>query len=191
VKPLKNRYYAFRHGESLANVEGIIVSDPAVGTVKYGLSENGWRQVRASVSSAREFDSDVLIVSSDFKRTAETAEIIREVLGAAPVVFDTRLRERFFGGWEGASHENYSKAWEKDAYDPDQVFNGAESTNSVRGRMWAVIESMEEAHDGKQIILVSHGDPLMLLNTAFEEMDSRCHRSLPYFRTAGWRRLNG
>ncbi|WP_372806282.1 histidine phosphatase family protein [Pontiella sp.] len=191
MKPLKNRYYAFRHGESLANVEGIIVSDPAVGTVKYGLSENGRHQVRESISSAGEFDSDALIVSSDFKRTAETAEIIREVLGAAPVVFDTRLRERFFGAWEGASHENYSLAWKKDAYDPDRVFNGAESTNSVRERMWAVVEAMEEAHSGRQIILVSHGDPLMLLNTAFEGMDSRSHRSLPYFKTAGWRRLNG
>ncbi|VGO17250.1 Glucosyl-3-phosphoglycerate phosphatase [Pontiella desulfatans] len=187
---LKNRYYAFRHGESLANVEGIIVSDPAVGTLKYGLSETGRRQVRESIGKADEFDDQTLVVSSDFKRTAETAEIVREVLGAAPVVFDTRLRERFFGGWEGASHENYSQAWKKDAYDPDQVFNGAESTRSVRERMWAVVEALEKAHSNRKIILVSHGDPLMLLNTAFEGMDARRHRSLPYFKTAGWRLLN-
>jgi broad specificity phosphatase PhoE len=187
---MKNRYYAFRHGESLANVAGIIVSDPSVGTVKYGLSEKGRRQVKESLSEADAFDADSLVVSSDFRRTAETAEIIRQVIGAGPVLFDIRLRERFFGGWEGASHENYSKAWKKDACDPDQVFNGAESTNSVRERMWAVIQSLEDTYSEKTIILVSHGDPLMLLQTAFHAMESTEHRSLPYFKTAGWRLLN-
>ena len=45
---LKNKYYAFRHGESQANVEGIIVSDPSIGTAKYGLSEKGRGQVEES-----------------------------------------------------------------------------------------------------------------------------------------------
>ncbi len=190
MKTLNNTYYAFRHGESIANVEGIIVSDPAIGTVTYGLSEKGRQQVRDSVLSGAEFDADTLVVSSDFKRAVETAEIIREVLGAAPVRLDERLRERFFGEWEGASHTNYSKAWKKDAYDPEQVFNGAESTSSVRKRMWAVVDMLEKEVAGRRIILVSHGDPLMLLQTMFAGMDPSEHRSLPYFSTAGWRLLN-
>ncbi len=190
MKILKNTYYAFRHGESRANVEGIIVSDPAIGTVTFGLTDNGRGQVAASIAAADAFDAETLVFSSDFMRTRETAEIIREHLGAEPVKFDERLRERFFGDWEGKSHVNYSKAWKKDAYDPEQVFNGAESTASVRERMWAVVQSLEAEVSGRKIILVSHGDPLMLLETAFASMDPREHRSLPYFETAGWRLLN-
>ena len=185
----KNRYYAVRHGESLANVAGIIVSDPAIGTVRYGLSAEGRKQVQRSASELG-FETPPLIIASDFKRTAETAELIRDVLSAEPVQFDVRLRERFFGNWDGGSHENYSKAWEKDAHDSGHVFNGVESTNSVRERMWAVVESLETQFEGRNIILVSHGDPLMVLQTAFAGMDVREHRSLPRFLTAGWRVLN-
>lgn len=187
---MNNTYYAFRHGQSQANVDGIIVSDPGVGTVRFGLTDEGRRQVGASIEAATEFDAETLIYASDFRRAKETAEIIREKLGAAPVEFDVRLRERFFGDWEGLSHKNYDVAWGKDAYDPDQVFNGAESTNSVRGRMWAVVRELEARFSGRKIILVSHGDPLMLLETLFRDMCPTQHRTLPYFETAGWRRLN-
>ena len=187
---LRNAYYAFRHGESLANVAGVIVSDPAIGIMQYGLSAEGRRQVQRSASELDFVEAAPLIVSSDFKRTAETAELIRDVLAAEPVQFDIRLRERFFGSWDGESHENYSKAWDKDAHDPDHVFNGVESTNSVRERMWAVVESLETQLKDRTIILVSHGDPLMVLQAAFAGMDVRKHRSLPRFSTASWRLLN-
>lgn len=39
---LRHRYYALRHGQSLANVAHIISSDPAIATVEHGLSETGW-----------------------------------------------------------------------------------------------------------------------------------------------------
>ena len=187
---MNNIYYAFRHGQSQANVDGIIISDPAVGTVEFGLTAEGRRQVEESLNGTDEFDAQTLIFASDFRRARETAEIIRGRLGAAPVVFDERLRERFFGGWEGQAHENYSRAWEKDAYDPDQVFNGAESTNAVRERMWAVVQALENKYRGRKIILVSHGDPLMLLETMFRDMCPTRHRTLPYFSTAEWRKLN-
>ena len=190
MKYLNNKYYAFRHGESRANVEGIIVSDPAVGTVDFGLTDKGRTQVRESVAKADVFDADTLIVASDFKRAVETAEIIRGILGAEQVRFDIRLRERFFGDWEGKPHANYSKAWKQDAYSSDQEFNGAESTKSVRDRMWAVVESLEKEVAGKTMILVSHGDPLMLLLTAFGNIAPTKHRTLPYFSTAEWRLLN-
>eukprot|EP00558_Chaetoceros_sp_UNC1202_P006243 CAMPEP_0197241712 /NCGR_PEP_ID=MMETSP1429-20130617/7682_1 /TAXON_ID=49237 /ORGANISM="Chaetoceros sp., Strain UNC1202" /LENGTH=53 /DNA_ID=CAMNT_0042701593 /DNA_START=71 /DNA_END=228 /DNA_ORIENTATION=+ len=33
IQSLHNKYYALRHGQSLANVAGIISSDPAISTV--------------------------------------------------------------------------------------------------------------------------------------------------------------
>jgi probable phosphoglycerate mutase len=187
---LKNRYYAFRHGESLANMEGIIVSDPSIGTVKYGLSDEGCRQVEESAARLAEVVSGVVIVASDFLRTVETADIIRKICDAEPARTDPRLRERQFGRWEGTCYMHYSDAWNKDAVDPDQMIDGVESANSVRRRMVAVICSLEAEFSDRDIVLVSHGDPLRLIRTAFEGLDTSLNRTLPYFETAGWRLLN-
>jgi probable phosphoglycerate mutase len=187
---LKNRYYAFRHGESLANVEGIIVSDPSIGTVKYGLSDEGRRQVEKSAARLSELVSDALIIASDFLRAVETAEIVRGIFAAEPFRIDPRMRERKFGQWEGTCYTHYSDAWNKDAVDPDQMIDGVESANSVRRRMVAVIRSLEAEFSDRDIVLVSHGDPLRLLQTAFEGLHTALNRTLPYFETAGWRLLN-
>ena len=187
---LKNKYYAFRHGESRANVEGIIVSDPAIGTVEYGLSDMGRRQVEESAARLSAIVSDAVIVASDFRRTVETAEIIRRVFGAEAVRFDPRLRERQFGQWEGARYTHYSDTWQKDAVDPDQMIDGVESANAVRRRMVDTVLSLDSEFSDRDMVLVSHGDPLRLLQTAFEGMDTALNRTLPYFETAGWRLLN-
>ena len=190
VSSLKNRYYGFRHGESQANVEGIIVSNPDVGTVKYGLSEAGRRQVAVSAGKLDGLNSEALVVSSDFLRAVQTAEIIRTALGLEPVRLDARLRERFFGKWDGECYLHYSDTWHKDEVDPDREINGAESANAVRRRMVEVVQHLEAEFDGADIILVSHGDPLRMLQSAFEGLDTAMNRTIPYFETADWRLLN-
>jgi probable phosphoglycerate mutase len=190
VPGLKNRYYGFRHGESLANVEGIIVSNPELGTVKYGLSDKGRRQVEQSVSKLAAVTRDVVIVSSDFRRTLETAEIIRSQLRSASVRTDVRLRERFFGEWDGTCYLHYSDAWQGDEIDPDQEPGGAESANAVRSRMVEVVNALDAELAGDDIILVSHGDPLRMLQSAFENLEASLNQRIPYFETAGWRLLN-
>jgi len=187
---LKNRYYAFRHGESKANVEGIIVSDPAIGTAKYGLSEKGRGQVEESATRLSAVVFRAVIVTSDFLRTIETAEIVRRVSGVDSVRLDQRMRERQFGRWEGARYTHYSDTWQKDTVDPEQMVDGVESANAVRRRMVDAVLSLEADFSGCDIVLVSHGDPLRLLQTAFEGMDTALNRTLPYFETAGWRLLN-
>jgi hypothetical protein len=48
LPPLKNRYFAMRHGQSTANVEGVISSLPAVGTTTHGLTPLGVEQARSA-----------------------------------------------------------------------------------------------------------------------------------------------
>ncbi len=187
---LKNKYYAFRHGESQANVEGIIVSNPSIGTAKYGLSKEGRRQVEESAARLSAAVSDAVIVASDFLRTVETADIVRRVFGAESVRLDPRMRERQFGQWDGACYTHYSDTWKKDAVDPDQMIDGVESANAVRRRMVDAVLSLEADFYDRDIVLVSHGDPLRLLQTAFEGMDVALNRTVPYYKTAGWRLLN-
>jgi len=189
VPSLKNRYIAFRHGESQANVEGIIVSHPDIGTVKYGLSNEGRRQVTSSAKKLPEL-IDPVIVSSDFLRAMQTAEIICSVLSLESVESDPRLRERYFGHWDGTCYLHYADTWKKDAVDPDQEIGGSESANTVRRRMVEVVNELDVQFCGRDVILVSHGDPLRMLQTAFAGLDTSLNRTIPYFETAEWRLLN-
>ena len=50
IVELNSQYFIMRHGESTANVEGIIVSTPENGVTKYGLSEEGQAQVKQSIN---------------------------------------------------------------------------------------------------------------------------------------------
>lgn len=190
VDDLKNRYYAFRHGESMANVEGIIVSDPDVGIHRYGLSEKGRVQVQASAEKLAELIQDAVIVSSDFLRAVETAELVRAALGTDSIRLDVRLRERFFGQLEGMHYLNYSEAWEQDEINAELEINGAESANAVRRRMEDVIASLETIFFDRNVVLVSHGDPLRLMQASFFGLEMEQNRTIPYFQTAEFRALN-
>ena len=97
---MNNQYFLMRHGESVANRKGIIVSHPLHGLNQYGLTSLGAEQVSESAVNTRLTDQ-TLIISSDFCRALESANIVLDVLCAAgPVVTDPRLRERNFGRWE-------------------------------------------------------------------------------------------
>ncbi|CAN0370664.1 unnamed protein product, partial [Scytosiphon promiscuus] len=82
---LKNRYYALRHGQSVANMEGIISSDPEVGSVKHGLTTNGRTQARVAATAlievvGRDRLDSLVFVSSEFLRARQTAEECRAAL---------------------------------------------------------------------------------------------------------------
>ncbi|MBN2163499.1 MAG: histidine phosphatase family protein [Pontiellaceae bacterium] len=187
---LRNTFFGFRHGESMANVEGIIISDPDNGIAAYGLSGKGRAQVKASARRNATLCENAVIISSDFLRATETAEIVREILGVSCVKHDPRLRERYFGAWEGACYRHYADAWEKDEINADLEQNGAESANAVRARMVDVVLGLDSLYCGRNIILVSHGDPLRFMQTAFDGLTSEENRTVPYFETAECRLMN-
>jgi broad specificity phosphatase PhoE len=131
----------------------------------------------------------VLIVSSDFLRARETAELARELIGAGPIRLHPGLRERGFGAWEGRSHDNYRVVWERDAVDSEHTDQGVESAVAVQRRAVAVVHELEQAHQGQRVLLVAHGDALQILATAFAGADPGQHRSLEPWPTAGVRPL--
>jgi probable phosphoglycerate mutase len=190
INHLHNRYFAMRHGHSLANRQRIIVSDPANGRDAYGLSDLGRRQVADSLESSGELDASTLIVSSDFRRALESARIVQQRLGcgAGPVV-DARLRERFFGGLELGPDDGYEQVWREDAVNPDSEPFGVESANRVMRRVTELVVELDAAYRGRNILLVSHGDALQLLQTAFDKQDASRHRALDHLETAEIRLL--
>ena len=193
-KQLNNIYYAMRHGQSLANIERIIVSDPAIGTVAYGLSSVGREQVMASAGQflgCNRLAAQCRIVSSDFLRARETAQLLAAVLQCAvPVVTDPSLRERYFGELDGLGDQHYQQVWDMDADDPGHRHWDVESVVSVRERVASLVSDLESQYLGEQLILVAHGDVLQIAQTLFSGLSGQQHRSLPHLQVAELRCLN-
>jgi len=189
---LGNTYYVMRHGRSLANDEELIVSHPDQAVPQYGLSEDGRRQVTAAVTLAAQLavlDQNTLVVTSDFARARESAEIAARLLDTRDVVLTPRLRERFFGAWDRQHHSSYERVWAGDALDGANKQYEVESTQEVLNRATSLIADLEREHSGRTVLLVSHGDVLQILQTAFEGVPSGSHRLLPHLETGEIRKL--
>src|SRR5512135_3022325 len=89
---LANRYHAMRHGQSKANVAGVIVSRIETDrSGDWGLSDLGRRQALTA---------------------AERCALPADTLAA-------ELRERCFGDLEGTTAANYARVWQADTAGAD------------------------------------------------------------------------
>lgn len=192
---LKNVYFFMRHGESVPSAEKRVCSSMKEGTdPKNGLTEKGKAEVEKNITAwlknnesyVRPFaqKGQLFIVTSPFSRTTETAEIISSAiqkafyLTQAPVPrVEDDLRERFFGKYEGhlKSAEIYKKVWEKDALNANNKDNGVESPNEVQTRVSQLVANLEDYSKSGLYFLVGHGDPLKILQTAFQKDRASVH----------------
>jgi broad specificity phosphatase PhoE len=196
---LRNQYFAVRHGESEANIAHLISSNPQIGSTSHGLSPNGRSQV---VENTKLFlqhnpsNNSYVIMSSDFSRARETADILASNLSNSNtdkiiVQLDKRLRERFFGIYDHTSDENYNIIWKNDEENPLKNLNDqVETVESVRERTTALIKELEDKYENQTIFLVSHGDSLQILQTAFERIpNANQQRYLKHIERAEFRPL--
>jgi probable phosphoglycerate mutase len=207
--PLANRYLVMRHGQSKANVRGIIVSSIDRDRAgDFGLSEAGREQVLATACGCG-LPASTLICSSDFARAGETAQIVRACLGVPEgviepgVVLAPALRERYFGECDGCPVACYARVWAADeagggavAGDPvaghpvtGHPVAGVERAAAVLERAAALVADLERSHRDRDILLVSHGDTLQILQAGFSGLDPSRHRSVRHLETAEIRRL--
>jgi len=189
VDRLANRFSIMRHAQSKANVDGVIVSrieDDRRGD--YGLSEPGRRQALAAALTSG-LPGNTVICSSDFSRATQTAEIVRAHLGAPGVVLAEALRERGFGDWDGSATENYARVWADDEALSGDTAGHVEPVAAVLARTTEFIVDLERRYSGRDILLVSHGDTLQILQAGFMRIDPSRHRSLPPLEAAEIRPL--
>ena len=133
---------------------------------------------------------NTVIYSSDFCRARQTAEIVRAQLGAPEIVIAEGLRERRFGHWEGSATGNYAHVWAADKTDPVHADGNVEPAAGVLDRATALIAQLERHHCGRDILLVSHGDTLQILQAGFSGVDPSKHRLLPHLAMAEIRPLH-
>jgi hypothetical protein len=146
---LKNRYICVRHGESQANIAGLIVSDPNNGVHAYGLTDDGRSAVgkvkldpRSKVTSrlqlswrARRFQMQWSFhpISSVRRRRLQSSPTRWAARPQPPIHasgVQTRASdcsERFFGTLELGPNSAYEAVWRRDEKSETQTVDGVES----------------------------------------------------------------
>lgn len=182
-----------RHGHSTPNLANLIVSKIENGIKpENGLTSKGLAQATLSgqLFAMQIQGKPIVIISSPFSRALETANAIATSFDV-PVKLDENLRERSFGDFELTSGSNYQQFWDKDILDGDSNFANSESPNQVQKRMLSVVTKCENSNMSESyIVLVSHADALLILETHFRQIPPKLHHSLPYILNAEIRSLN-
>lgn len=158
-------YFLLRHGQSTANVDGLIASSLTAAGDAYGLTPAGREQVRRSVRAARAagtLSGACRILSSPLLRARESAEIAAAEL-EAEVEIDARLIERAFGDFELTTDRNYDQIWNLDREDPTHTRWGVESVRSILDRARSVLADLAAEAGGGSVLLVTHGDVASVL----------------------------
>jgi glucosyl-3-phosphoglycerate phosphatase len=190
ISRLANRFTVMRHGQSKANVAEIIVS--CISNDRrgdYGLTDLGREQALAAGRGCG-LPGNTVVCSSDFARARQTAQIVSAYLGAPEVVIAEALRERCFGDWEGSATGNYALVWAADETNSARADHDVEPVAAVLDRTTGFIADLERRYSGRDILLVSHGDPLQILQAGFLRMDPSRHRSLPPLEPGQVRQLH-
>jgi len=158
----RNTYLLQRHGQAENNVANIVSSWPE--KQDWNLTAKGREQILASAAKLKAAGGADLIFSSDLQRTKETAEILAGALGRE-IVFDPRLRELDMGDYNGKTENEFHAFFNNKLERFSRQVAGGESLQDARRRMVGFIKELEQKYVGKRIVIVSHGDPMWLLET--------------------------
>ena len=192
----------YRHGQSLANKAGVIISSLENGVKKeWALTNEGRLQAQAAGLKLKEKigkEATLKVFASPFSRTIETAEAAAQGLGVgkADINIAGELRERFFGpARELGSNDRYHEVWRTDEEDPLSTNSGSESVMEVVARLSKFLAKLPKESDA-HILLVSHGDTLQILQAlmdgATEPSDTRLrqHHKKYDLKTGELRRID-
>lgn len=152
--------FLVRHGETEWNVQQRLQ-----GHADSPLTEIGHQQADALAESLKSYEFDA-IYSSDLKRTTDTADKIVLKNGGC-VQEDARIRERHFGVLQGLTTiemaEKHPHVWQQyQSYAPDYRIPEGESAQECLQRVVECLEELAEKHQGKRILIVTHGGVLSI-----------------------------
>ncbi len=162
-----NNYFVMRHGIADNNVAMTMSGSH---TAPSHLTEEGKKQVEKAAGKLAKEKID-LIISSDFVRTRETAEVVAETIGLdkTSILFDARLREFNFGDYDGKTLVEWHTYWQTRMHG-DQLTHvpGGESPDDVRKRIADFLYDIHSKYEGKNILVISHQDPIWYMNLVAE-----------------------
>ncbi|HEY8451076.1 MAG TPA: histidine phosphatase family protein [Natronosporangium sp.] len=148
------RLIIWRHGNTDWNA-----SDRVQGQADVPLSDLGRQQAAAAAPLLAALHPDA-IVSSDLRRAADTAAALAALTGL-PVRTDPRLRERYYGQWQGLTiaevaqryPEEYAR-WRAGEQAPGCEI---EPLDDVGKRVGEALQEIVDAMPGGTIVVATHG----------------------------------
>jgi len=151
-----NKLFLVRHGEAQSNVKGFFSSMPE--KKENPLTQNGREQIEEAAKVLADEKVD-LILTSPLQRTQETAEILAKKL-KVEVITEELLRETKSGKLNG---EKFDLRMVQKEQLVGNNSNGVETLEQVKERMQKFVDKINTEYKGKNIVVVSHGDPLRML----------------------------
>ncbi len=157
TKP-KNTYYVMRHGEALSNERSVLETK---GDPNNHLTEKGKKQVIEALSFIKTLNID-MIVASPFVRAQETANIISSML-ELPITTEEKIREYNMGDFDGKPAHEYLEHFGHTYLKYNTRPGNGETHGEMMNRSMSAIYDIEEKHEGKTILLVTHGGPARMM----------------------------
>src|SRR3989344_1367825 len=159
----KNEFYILRHGHSTKNGFGEV--SPILSSIlkkdKYPLTSEGKKQAKEVAKKIKKMGGVDLIISSPFLRAKETAYIVAEELGMK-INLDDRIMEFQHGEMcEGRTEHVCGIKFGRGDWEVKS--GGGESWKELKKRMASFLLDVDSKHEGKKILIISHGDPIFLL----------------------------
>jgi probable phosphoglycerate mutase len=165
-----------RHGETAWNAERRLQ-----GHTDIPLNAKGVVQARQMAQALKniKLSFDVLY-TSDLKRAADTANAVVELFGVEPQV-DSALRERHFGVLQGLSISEapslQPEIWQAHmTRNLEHDLGGGESIQQFAVRVQNALAKIQQRHEGKTILLVSHGGTLDMMYRIASKQDLSAER---------------
>ncbi|NJP34745.1 histidine phosphatase family protein [Micromonospora thermarum] len=148
------RLIVWRHGNTDWNATGRVQ-----GQTDVALNDLGREQARTTAPLLAALRPDA-IVASDLRRAADTAAALAALTGL-PVRTDTRLRERYFGLWQGLALTDAAERYPDEyarwrAGDPDPGA-GIETLDDLGKRVGAALQDAADAVPGGTVVVTTHG----------------------------------
>jgi probable phosphoglycerate mutase len=144
----------WRHGNTEWNAEHRVQGHTDVALSALGHAEAAQA---APLLAARKPDA---IVASDLTRASDTAAALA-ALTDLPVRRDPRLRERFYGDWEGLTlpeiAEQFPEAAARQRAGEHDLGHGIEPPADVMKRVGEALREVADANPGATVVVATHG----------------------------------
>ncbi|MBI2013490.1 MAG: class I tRNA ligase family protein [Candidatus Colwellbacteria bacterium] len=183
-----NNYFLLRHGEAEHNLDGIIASGPESKNRAPELTENGKNQIKVAGQELVKHKID-LIFTSPYKRCLQTAKIVAKPK-KIQITKDARLSELNAGIFNWKTISEYKNFFDNPMDRFKRAPSGGETLRELRRRMFEFLEEIDSKYSGKNILIVSHGDPLWMLELAVKRTDEEdAKKDLQYLEPGKWKEL--
>lgn len=189
--------YLLRHGETDYNKHFILIGGRSS---HLSINETGRDQCRKLGDWFRAYDYDFdQVYCSTSNRAKQTLDGLKLEMDSALIHCSEQLEELSQGQWEGKKRsEIYTKEQESEIQADCYRFKapGGESQWEVELRMYDAMEKMIRKHEGKKILVVSHGMAIKCLLRKILDFNPGMTRKvatdncsitkLSYYKEKGW-----